>query len=1186
MAGIIRATVGGTDITQYLESFTATGSGPGSVGAATLILNKLAGGLTLQNMADVKIWMSYASDGSGVASRGRLFGGLVAIPSYRNQGQTIQYSVQCQDWNVLGKALVSTVAVNLVLAAGTMQSQIQQVLDRIQKNGYSSVATPIGIADFTSSNTVLPSVTYDGGHNLAYYIDKILVAQMAATPLLALAYWIGPNKTYSGATATFGGPVLNIYDQRDIGTIDWYLVDVITGAGQQLIYGPADMRLDGSRLIQKREGVFSPAAGQTRVMQYTDTASGGLYPNPYINDGLAGNQGYWREEPLNAMTETDATAASAQLQRVVAGGSNPRQTVKMEIDAIIQPGDLCDVVYGPFSLNHAKLRVAQVDYGWEDPARVWSRLQLGSKQIGLLDDQGNLVDGPVQMDNVAIPAPPTALAYTTAFSYTLRGAVTTVTATASTSTNIYQYNGWYRVAGGAWTKLPGAPGSAPSMTFQSDAAVAFDAYFEAVNGRNQVSDKSATLSGTTAARPSVPNTTAIQWSSTYLIAEDVTEITATWDAVSGISDFLVDISTDGSNWALSNPVTKGQRKVIFKAAPGNTVGLSVHSVAPDGVVNAAGYTGFYAIAARAIPVPAVTWNTLNGPVRQSWLDLKTGKGGLIIAWNSIQAAYPNLVRYRIDYYPQNRPDLKQTIFIPPDRSDYTITDLPIDIPYEYKIWGIGPKETLGSNSASYLYVVSSPGTDWQILADGRISGYHRLSAGNPYGLYADTADYALSLDSATSYRGQKSLRINFSANAQNFNWESEKYPIQAGREYYFWIAGKSAPDNPGIGSTGYYVYVFASNDTIISAPVQQGQNLSNSQPNWMEIETVFIAPANAAYARVIVAANPYRNPSGGGATAANMLLSPPTLRESISGPMVASAFSALTAATFTSPRGNASSVVAVAAPGQTAPILTAANLSVTGSEVGTGTQRVSTGSPIYLKSGTDNTAYLQYNAGGDGPRLVGTGGGDLLSGTTRIAGWNLSDGLQVLSDKGATWYQGGTRRARQTAGPSFPAAPVTGDMHEHTVLRRRAWFDGTWWVSEQYALPLTLRDFTTQPYAPPFNRTILSAPVPSSLVVQRFTTNSYTLVAQNSANYWEAQLLGETAAAATSIFAQNNLSAGATANSWSFRSTLAPNFFGGVVLGRGVDVATYVNLHVVLIATNSPGLIYLTAGLWVRDILA
>lgn len=547
----VKCTVGSNDYSQYLKGLTISPGGPGAVGTATAYFDKQAAGLDILNRAPVHIWLPYnESTGAGIATNGRLFGGVVAVRDLGNVGTTAQYSVPLQDWNLLGKGLVRSAGAShdIYLTANTLANQLTQIVFAVQVNNAGAGAVNTGITvdcDVSQdmSAEVLPTGFTDPmlerGHNLGWYIRNRLAAAMVLNPALRLTYWFSPKITYGPEpTGTFGGPVLYVRDLAVESTPDFKFSDT-PGVGEYPIFNVFQRRLDSAEMVQKLWGLYKGAA-----FEYVESASSTTYPNIYQAYQFS-TSGAWGTEaidlvPLVGELENPFSVASraviyGYLERYVKARAYPRETIEFETNQPVRPGHNIWVTYSLWGLSNAYKRVVGVNLSFEG-TELWARVVCGQRRLGLLDvdDETMVAGAPEEGDKVGPIAPASFDDGTHVWREDRQQWNVPLTWVKSGSADVeYQ---WLKLGTGRLIQI-GKEDSAYNDLFLGPSQTLTDSYVFATDVKKNEGDKSNRITISTAAVPAMLPPTALTVvglsggvAGTYSGRRNITEVDITYTA--------------------------------------------------------------------------------------------------------------------------------------------------------------------------------------------------------------------------------------------------------------------------------------------------------------------------------------------------------------------------------------------------------------------------------------------------------------------------------------------------------------------------------------------------------------------------------------------------------------------------------------------------------------------------------
>src|SRR5262252_10331128 len=197
---IYRCTINGVEVSANLKSVELDPGGDGVNGTGRLYFDQQAGGMDIRNMHEVRVWQPYDDvTGLGIAQGGRLFGGHVNMRDTGNAGTTKLWRLTCWDYNVILTKVVRDVlpVKQITLTAGTFLAQIQSLFNIIQFNG--GAGPPNGIDTTTGiglSYASMPAVTYEGGHNVAWYVKRFCATLQGFLPAVRPHFYMGLGTTF------------------------------------------------------------------------------------------------------------------------------------------------------------------------------------------------------------------------------------------------------------------------------------------------------------------------------------------------------------------------------------------------------------------------------------------------------------------------------------------------------------------------------------------------------------------------------------------------------------------------------------------------------------------------------------------------------------------------------------------------------------------------------------------------------------------------------------------------------------------------------------------------------------------------------------------------------------------------------------------------------------------------------
>jgi hypothetical protein len=401
---LVRATIGGVDVSDYITGLDATPAGPGAVATARLKLDDEGGGLSILYGMEVKVWRTFNAAGAGIAPRGRLFGGIVANRDTSHVINTRIIEVDCQSYNVLLARLVrdAQAAKAFSITAGTFAAQVLQLTQIIQQNGAGAVAQAIDatsqVVDLTSS---MPAQVMEPGHTYGYYLKLLAQKAREVDPALRPAFFIDTDRTF-GVAESFGSAVLHFYDAAETPTALYDYHTDPTGAEKQ-IYPPFKRSMEGAAVINRQQLVF----GDGLVATYAEADSGADYPNPWINHGLTGNKGYWMGDPLSEGSVEGWANAQNAVRGAVQRTAYPRETISFPVKEHLLPGDVVTVTNPLEGISLQTMRVVEAKWDFEsDQTDPWMDITLGARVLRLGEEGEEILVSPVAAD-VTPPSVPT-----------------------------------------------------------------------------------------------------------------------------------------------------------------------------------------------------------------------------------------------------------------------------------------------------------------------------------------------------------------------------------------------------------------------------------------------------------------------------------------------------------------------------------------------------------------------------------------------------------------------------------------------------------------------------------------------------------------------------------------------------------------------------------------------------------
>ena len=384
----VRATVGATEVTNYLKGYSVSPGAGGRIGTGSLYLDQEAGGMDLRVRQEVRLWVPHDQvSGDGVAQRGRLFHGLVAIRDTSNVGITKTWSLNCGDMNALNHLLVrdAQVAKQVTLSAGSFATQIATLVALIQSNGFGAPPKQIdastGVVDFHPS---MPAVTMEPGHKLGWYIQQLCAKVREMIPGTYPRFHVGMAQTF-GAFDSFGQPVLYIYDGALSPSVTIEFSDTPTGA-EKAIFPPFRRTTDGGgdRVIQRRQAYYGPE--ESLVVTALSTASQSTYPNEWMNHGQTGDTGFWMGEPMR-YPSSNGTEAQALINAEVQKTANPGDALSWTTPELLGPYDVIGLKWDLEGIpDNTPYRVSQLTTADIRELNPVTTVTVNSRRRGLLDD--------------------------------------------------------------------------------------------------------------------------------------------------------------------------------------------------------------------------------------------------------------------------------------------------------------------------------------------------------------------------------------------------------------------------------------------------------------------------------------------------------------------------------------------------------------------------------------------------------------------------------------------------------------------------------------------------------------------------------------------------------------------------------------------------------------------------------
>lgn len=498
-----KAQINGVDVSANLKVVDFDPGGDGVVGTGHLFFDQQAGGMDLRNMMDVRVWQTFNAAGAGIAAKGRLFGGHVNLRDTGNVGTTKLWRLTCWDYNIILAKVVRDVtgAKIITLTAASFANQIQQLFNIVQYNGSGSppptlIDVSSGVVDFYA---LMPAVTYEGGHKLAYYIQQLCDTAQGFVPAIRPHFYMGVGATF-GVGDVFGSPVLYIYDGALLPAFTVEFSDTPSG-GQKFWFGDFRRVDDSTVLAQRLQSVWN----QATVITSLDSASQSTYPCPYINHGGASNSGYWMDDATVDSSSGSIGQAQIALDRKLATKSNPKETFEFETEERVLPGDTVKITNALEGISGVTYRVAKVKMAIEPPEVIRSKLTINNRRLMLFDTGEEQVSGlPIEGDHVPPQPPGLPVKNSETFDWTTMQVSVNFTIPPSPSPDAWQYVAFLHdtVAGLDWSEtVYDRTTYTPRREFMPSSACTIKV--KCVDRNNNWSDFGPTYSWTTIAVPAL-----------------------------------------------------------------------------------------------------------------------------------------------------------------------------------------------------------------------------------------------------------------------------------------------------------------------------------------------------------------------------------------------------------------------------------------------------------------------------------------------------------------------------------------------------------------------------------------------------------------------------------------------------------------------------------------------------------
>ena len=527
--GKYRLEIGGVDYSQWWVGMDSLKpSGPGSVGLATITIEKDAGGLVIRNKQVAKLWQAFDDLGNGVAQKGRYLIGIVDGKLTTSVTNIKQWQLQVVDCNILLKQLRIDAqdSAAITIPGGSFATQIRLLVEALQYQGQGTVQIPIDAFSFVADlvPTGMPAYTAKGktlGQCLLEICQNAVTINTALRPL----FYIGTDTQTWGAGEVVGGPKLHVYDGALMPAPLYTFSDNPTGS-QRYRFGSITRKWESASLATRAQSVYGP---NNQIATYADYGAGVSYPNPFINHGLPLNAGHWQQDLKKDTTALTNVVAVANLQSGINTTRFPREIYEHGADVIVLPGDVVteiDSLEEGLSLG-VNYRVVQSGIRVGRDTEPECRIVLNSRRLELLENGTEVLARPVEGDN-APPFAPTdlQLAYTW---LDLEGLYeVTVTWTGSASRDVIRHTLYETVSGQSWVLPIGQP---LTVITRMNPAQQYDFYATATDSNPQPheSGPSNHTEGQLPNAPLVsPPSSFTLASNVYNAYEELADITYTW----------------------------------------------------------------------------------------------------------------------------------------------------------------------------------------------------------------------------------------------------------------------------------------------------------------------------------------------------------------------------------------------------------------------------------------------------------------------------------------------------------------------------------------------------------------------------------------------------------------------------------------------------------------------------------
>ncbi|HEX8221689.1 MAG TPA: hypothetical protein VF914_21050 [Chloroflexia bacterium] len=382
-------------------------TGPDFNGSAKVsLLKQGGGGYSIIDMQEVQI--GNKSSSTGLVTE-RYFGGFVIDPgSSQVMGTTLKtWDVLCTDYNILLDTLVGGVAGTDppvgTLGIRTFKQAVGDVVAALNSGGpYASLA----IDASTEVANLAPSYLFAKGYQgltLREMLQDLCNTIQALFPAMRPKFFMGLSKSTS--SASFGGPVLHVYDAAATTTVSKRFSDNpadVTAGTHFAMTSTYKRRLPWERPQTRGQIIYGAPPYGPNVVTRTDPVSLVQYPNPYDRNGA------WGSKPLKEESITDTLTAMAALDLSIAKRSLPRESIPFQTRKYVIPGEYISLTLSNEGLSNAEYRAAAVHMSMsQDTAfEVWYKVTAGNKilLLGERDDNG-INARPIIKDVVAPNAP-------------------------------------------------------------------------------------------------------------------------------------------------------------------------------------------------------------------------------------------------------------------------------------------------------------------------------------------------------------------------------------------------------------------------------------------------------------------------------------------------------------------------------------------------------------------------------------------------------------------------------------------------------------------------------------------------------------------------------------------------------------------------------------------------------------